>query len=121
MLKKILLLTTLIVTVCYYSPTSQAQYGGVQLRIGSYGPSSQFGGFGNNYYNGFNYGYGNSYRYGNGNQFGYGNYRQPGAVYLNRGNYGNFRYSSYPSMSYGYGMPRNFSSPSRRYFDRRYR
>ncbi len=122
-----------------FSATSRAQYGGVQVQIGGYGPGVQWGGYGNgydnNHYSGFGNsyrygngynnsyysGYGNSYRYGNGYQLGYGSYSQPNGVYYSSGNYGGFRYSSSPTISYGIASPRYYTTPVRRFSARRFR
>jgi hypothetical protein len=117
MVKKFAMLAAFAAMSLGFCTTLQAQYGGVQVRIGGFGPGVPFGGYGNGYYNGL----GNSYRYGNGYPMGYRNYGQPSAVYLNGGNSNGFRYGSYPTMSYGFGTPRYYTTPGRRYFSRRYR
>lgn len=128
MIKKFVLLTAFAaMSTCFCVP-AQAQYGGVQVRIGGYAPGVSWGGYGNgfnNNYNGYgnNYynGFGNNYRYGNGYQLGYRNYSQPSAAYYSGGNYGGFRYSSYPTVTYGVVAPRYYSTPVGRIVARRFR
>ena len=116
MFKKIATLAAFAAISLCFSVTAQAQFGGVQVRIGGYGPGAQLGGYGNGYN-----GYGNSYSYGNGYQANYGTFAQPSAMYLNGGNFGGFSYSSYPAITYGFGSPRYYATPARRYIGRRFR
>lgn len=117
MLKQIVILAAFAAMSLWFCTALQAQYGGVQVQLGGFGVGVPFGGYGNGYYNG----YGNGYRYANGYPFGNRNYGQPSAVYLNGANSGGFRYNSYPTRSYGFGTPRYYTTPGRRYFSRRYR
>ena len=127
MAKRLLVFAAFAAISSCFSETSQAQYGGVQVRVGGYGTGVQVGGFGygNGFYN--NYGYGNTYsngyrnNYGSGYQSGYGRYQQPSANFLYGNGIGGFGLNTYRSMSYGTGVPRYYSAPLRRYTLRRYR
>ncbi len=117
MVKRFLLLAALATISTCLSATAQAQYGGLQVQVGSYGTGVQVGGpgFGNGYYSSYGNGYG--YR---GYRNGYA-YRQPSNYYLNSRNYSGFGYGAYPTMSYRYATPGFYSPPGRRYFARRFR
>jgi hypothetical protein len=102
---------------------SQAQYGGVQVRVGGYGTGVRVGGYG--YGNALYGGYGNGFGYGNGYghsryQNGYG-YGRPSAVYLDSGNNIGLRYNSYPTVGYRVATPRYYAAPMRRFGWRRFR
>ncbi len=73
MYRKLVLTTTLTVACLCCGEWTQAQFGGVQVRVGGYGSGVRGGGF--SYGTGLNNGYGISYGYGSnyGNSYGYGN------------------------------------------------
>jgi hypothetical protein len=135
MAKRLLILAAFIAISSCFSETAQAQYGGVQVRVGGYGTGVQIGGFGygNGIYSNYGYGnaygngyrniYGNGYRniYGNGYQVGHGNYQQPSANYLLGDSFGGLGPRTYPTMIYGTGTPRYYAVPLRRYAFRRFR
>ncbi len=108
-------------SVFLYSNLAQAQFGGVQVRVGGYGTGVRVGNF--SYGNGLYGNYGNGYGYGNGfaNPY-YGNYSSGYGSYQNRGYYNNgFGYNNYPNAGYRYVAPQYYSVPTRSYPIRRYR
>jgi hypothetical protein len=118
MIKKCAIAAVCSVAFLCFGAFANAQFGGVQVQVGGMGTGVRVGGFGygNGYYN--NNGYGNAY----GNRWnGYGSYAQPNGFYMNGGNNFGYGYRGYPAVSYGYGVPRYYAAPFRRYPARRFR
>jgi hypothetical protein len=119
MFRKLLITSTLFVSIVLSSGVGYSQFGGVQVQVGGYGTGVRVGnfGYGNGYYGGYGNGNGSSY-YRNNSNFGYGN--RFGSSY--NGYYNNgIGYNSFSNPAYRYASPRDYSAPFRSFPVRRYR
>ncbi len=123
MFRKIAVVAVCSVAFVSESGITQAQFGGIQLQVGDYGPGLSIGnsGFSNGYYDGYYGGYRNGYGspyYGNSYSRNYSGYN----TYGNGRYYGNsMSYSSYPIVNYGYRNSRAYVAPLRGIAVRRFR